>query len=131
MPFSQVIPKWVETINNLKRHIDRKHEQVASYNKQKDQLKTGEALIHVDYSESYNNTQHDEVQSAYFGRQNFSFFTSCSHYSEAEQGNLARIPIAVISQSSDYSQIAAFTCTNAIVNELKRRMKDSLKKVIL
>ena len=57
MPFSQVIPKWVETINNLKRHIYRKNEQVASYNKQKDELKTGEALIHVDYSESYNNTQ--------------------------------------------------------------------------
>ena len=46
---------------------NRKHEQVASYDKQKDELKTGEALIHVDYSESYNNTQQDEIQSACFG----------------------------------------------------------------
>ena len=40
------------SISNLKRHIYRKCEQVASYNKQKDELKTGEALIHVDYSQS-------------------------------------------------------------------------------
>ena len=33
IPFGQVIPKWIETISNLKRHIHRKCEQVASYNK--------------------------------------------------------------------------------------------------
>ena len=58
MPFGQVIPKWVDTISNLKRRIYRKRQQVASYNKQKDELKTGEALIQVDYSESCN----DETQ---------------------------------------------------------------------
>ena len=56
-----MIPKWVETISNLKRHKHRKREKTATYNKQKDELKTGEALIHVDYSESYNNTQQDEI----------------------------------------------------------------------
>ena len=71
MPFGRIIPKWVETISNLKKHIYRKREQVASYNKEKDELKTGEALIHVDYSKSYNNTQQDEIQSAYFGQQNY------------------------------------------------------------
>ena len=109
----------------------RKREQVASYNKQKDDLKTREALIHVDYSENYNNTQQDEIQSVYFGQQNFSIFTCCSYYGKSEQGNLAKIPIAVINESSDYSRRAAFTCTNAIVNEFKKRMQDSLKKVIL
>ena len=34
MPVGQVIPKWMETINNLKRHSYRKREQVTSYNKQ-------------------------------------------------------------------------------------------------
>ena len=62
-----MIPKWVKTISNLKRHIYRKHEQVASYNKQKDELKTGEAPIYVDNSEYYNNTKQDKIQSAYFG----------------------------------------------------------------
>ena len=39
--------------NQLKRkYIHRKREQVVSYNKKKDELKTGEALMHVDYSEN-------------------------------------------------------------------------------
>ena len=96
-----------------------------------DELKTGEVLIHVEYSKSYNNTKQDEIHSAYFGQQNFNIFTSCSYYREAEQGDLVKMPIAVISESSDHSRIAEFTCTNAIVNELKNRMKDSLKKFIL
>ena len=105
--------------------MSRKREQFASYNKQKDELKIGEALIYVDYSESYNNVEQCEIQGAYFAQQNVSGFISCSlYYNEAEQGNLAKIPIAVISKSSDHSQIAAFTCTNTIVNELKKRMKD-------
>ena len=83
-------------------------------------------FIPADYSKSYNNTQQDEIQSAYC-----SIFTSCSYYCEAQNDNLAKISIAVISESSDHSRIAAFTCNGAIVNELKKRMKDSLKKVIL
>ena len=79
IPFGQVIPKWVETTSNLKRHMYRKREQVASYNKQKDELKTGEALIHVHYSESYNKTQQDGIQSAFFGQQHFSIFTLHVH----------------------------------------------------
>ena len=39
----------------VKRHVFRIHEQVPSSNKLKDELKTREALVHVDYSESYNN----------------------------------------------------------------------------
>ena len=93
MPFGQVISKWVETISNLKRHVNRKCEKVASFDKQKDEVKTGEAFVRVDHSESYNNTQQNEIQSAYFGQQNFSIFTSCSYYREAEQGDLAKIPI--------------------------------------
>ena len=62
MPFGQMIPKWLETISNLKRHIYTKREQVATCNKHKGGLKTEEALSHADYSESYNNTQEDEFR---------------------------------------------------------------------
>ena len=77
MPFGQVIPKWVKTIRNLKKHRYRKCEQFARYNKQRDDLKTAETLIYLVYSKTYNNTQQDEIQSAYFGQQNFSIFASC------------------------------------------------------
>ena len=71
--FDQVIPKWVATKKN---YIYKKREQVVSYYKQKGELKTGEALIGVDYSNSYNKTQQDEIQSSYFVQQNFSIFVS-------------------------------------------------------
>ena len=48
-----------------------------------------EALIHVDYSENCNNTQQDEIQSAYSDQQNISIFASYSFYREAKQGDLA------------------------------------------
>ena len=122
------ISKKVETIGNLKRHIYRKLEQVASHNKHNDELKTREALIHVDYSESYSNTQQDEIQTANFGQLNFSVFTSCSYYREAKQGDLTKIPVVMISKSSHHSEIAAFTCTNAIINELKNGIRIHWKR---
>ena len=78
MPFCQVIPKWEETTSKLQRHIYRKGEQVASCNKQKNELNTGEAVIPVDYSKSYNIVQQHEIESACLGQQNFSICTSCS-----------------------------------------------------
>ena len=62
----------METISYLKRYTYSKIEQVISYNKQKDELKIGAALIHVAYSKSYNNTQQDEIQGACFGQQSLS-----------------------------------------------------------
>ena len=58
-------------------------------------------------------------------------FISCSYYREAEQRVLTKISIAVISEPSDHSLIVSFNWTNVIVNELKMRMKNSSKKVIL
>ena len=34
-------------------------------------LQENEVILHVDYSKSYNNTQQDEIQSAYFGNSAF------------------------------------------------------------
>ena len=43
-------------------------------------LKQGDAIFHVDYSESYKNKQQDEIQSAYFGQSIFSLFTACVYH---------------------------------------------------
>ena len=77
------------------------------------------------------NTQQDEIQGAAVVQQNCSIFTSCSYYLKAKQSDLAKIPISVISECRDHCRLAAFTSTNTTVNELKKRMKDSLKKVFL
>ena len=103
---------------------------MASYKQQKLDLKPGEALIYVDYTESYSNLKQDEVQSAYFGQQNFSIFTSCSYYRNSGKDNLTKVPMAVISKSNDHSRIAAFSCIVTIVGELKK-LTNELHKMIL
>ena len=101
---------------------------MASYNQQKLDLKPGEALIHVDNSESYRNSQQDEVQSAYFGQQNFSIFTCCSNYRDSGEDSLTKVPMAVISESNDHSKIAAFSC---IVTIELRKLMGELSQMIL
>ena len=128
LPFDQAIEKWNSTILTFDKHIYQKRKQVVSYNQQKLDLKPGEALIHVDHSESYSNSEQDEVQSAYFGEQNFSIFTSCSYYRDSGKDNLTKVPMAVISESNDHSRIAAFSYIVTIIDELKKMM-DELRKV--
>ena len=60
-------------IATLKKHIYVKRVQVKSYNDLKDNLKENDLLIHVDYSESYENKQQREIQSAYFGHTDLAF----------------------------------------------------------
>ena len=66
-----------QMVIELKEHIHRKRMQAAAYNSSKKNLKQGKAIVHVDYSESYNNKQQDKTQSAYFGQSTFSLFTAC------------------------------------------------------
>ena len=42
-----------------------------------------EILLHVDYSENYVNKE-DEMQSAYFGHDSFSIFTTCCYLRDAD-----------------------------------------------
>ena len=130
LPFDQAIEKANFTILTIKKHIYQHRKQVASYKKQKLDLKPGEALIHVNYSESYSNSQQHEVQSAYFGQQNITIFTSCSCYRDGGEDNLTAFPTAVIRKSNDHSRITAFSCIVTIVDELKKLM-DALRKVIM
>lgn len=128
LSFDQAIEKWNSALSVTKKHIHRKRKQVKAYNDHKVNLKPREVLIHVDYSESYSNAQQDEIQSAYFGKQNFSIFTSCSYYRDHEE--LKKVPMSVISESNDHSRIAAFSCVITIVNELKR-LVGPIERVIL
>ena len=50
-----------------------------------------------------------EFRSVYFGQYNLSTFTFYSFYAAAEQGDLGSISTAVISESSNHSQIAVLT----------------------
>ena len=107
-----------EEIRILKRHIFIKRQQHAFYNSLKENMGVGELLMHVDYSENYVNTQQEEIQSAYFGHSTFSIFTACC-YLKGEDGKLVNENVAVVSEASDHSRIAAFTCINKVFNHIR------------
>ena len=91
----------------MKKHIYVKRQQHACYSKLKEELGENEVLLNVDYSENYSNIQQGEIQSAYFGHDSLSIFTD-------KDDDLINENITIISEASDHSHIAAFTCINKV-----------------
>ena len=108
VPFDEAVERFKDTIISLKKHIYSKRAQNRIYNRVKENLDHGEVLVHVDYAESYKNSQQNEMQSAYFGNSVFSIFTACC-YSRSPDGSLKKDSIVVISESKDHDRKASLT----------------------
>ena len=75
----EAIELFNEQVKYLKAHNFVKRIQNSCYNRLKENLKTNEFIIHVDYSKTYKDQKQDEIQSAYFGHNSFSIFTACCY----------------------------------------------------
>ena len=126
LPPDEFLSLFNEEVKVLKKHIYIKRQQHATYNQLKENLKTGEILLHVDYSENYVNKQQGEIQSAYFGHDSFSIFTACCYLRDAEE-KLVNENVVVVSEASDHSRIAAFTCINKVFNFVREKHELPLK----
>ena len=69
----------------LKEHIHIERRQVNLYQEMKASLSPDDLMIQDDFAESYNNEQHDAIQSAYFGNQCFSIFTTCCYLTSKDK----------------------------------------------
>ena len=107
-------------ISILKQHIFVKRVQVQSYNDMKDNLRSNDILVHVDYSESYENKQQREIQSAYFGHSSFSIFTACC-YLKSISDVTCKESITITSESSDHSRSAALTCVMKVIEFVREK----------
>ena len=92
-----------------KRQLFTKHTQASAYNEVKDNLKQTNHLIHVDYSENYNNKQQWEIQSAYFGHASFNILATCCYFKD-ESNAINKEAITVTSETSDHSRSASVSC---------------------
>jgi len=99
----------------LKRHIYSKRAQNKYYNNIKDSLDHGQILVHVDFAESYKNSQQNEIQSAYFGNSTFSIFTAFCY--TKYDGELKKDSIVVISESKEHDRAAALTCLKKVIEK--------------
>ena len=68
------------------------------------------------------------MQSAYFGQSSFSLFTAAVYHLDSDR-NLVKRPVAVVSESSDHSRIAALTCIDFVIKEVERHT--NLTKIIM
>ena len=110
-----------EQVKILKAHISVKRTQNTHYyNWLKENLKTNEFIIHVDYNEYYKDKEQDEIQSAYFGQNSFSIFTACC-YTRGIDDRLLNEYFTVTSEATDRSRIAAFSCINLIIDSLQKK----------
>ena len=104
----------------LKRHLFTKRTQASAYNEVKDNLKQNDLLIHVDYSENYNNKQQWEIQSAYFGHASFSIFTACCYFKD-ESNAINKEAITVTSETSDHSRSASVSCLQKVIHFVREK----------
>ena len=116
----EAIELFNEQVKILKAHIFVKRTQNTHYNRLKENLKTNEFIIHVDYSENYKDKEQGEIQSAYFGHNSFSIFTACC-YTRGIDGTLLNENFTVTSEATDHSRIAAFSCINLIIDSLHKK----------
>ena len=79
-----------------------------------------EVFNHVGYSESYENKQQCEIQSAYFGRTKFSIFTACCYLRDAENKMICE-SVTISSELSDLSTRAAISSVLTVINHLREK----------
>ena len=116
--FEEAAARFKKSIVSLKSHIYSKRVQNRHCNLLKDTLDHGKILVHVDYAESYKNSQQNEIQSAYFGNTAFSIFTACCYTKSLDDdGGLKKDSIFVISESKEHGRAAAITCVKKVIEK--------------
>ena len=109
--------RFKESIVCLKKHIYSNRAQNRHYNLVKESVDHGQILVHVDYAESYKNSQQNEIQSAYFGKSTFSIFTAVCYTKFLDDGaGLKKDSIVVVSESKDHNRAAALTCLKNVIS---------------
>ena len=106
----------------LKKHIIVEREQSTFYNNVKVNLEENEVLVHIGYSEKYNNKDQQEIESAYFGHNAFEIFTVCCCFC-GDKGELVSKNIMVIFNAVDHSRIAAHTCNMKVIEKLNKTIQ--------
>ena len=89
-------------------------------NNVKSNLAKNEILIHIDYSESYENKQQQEIQGTYFGHTTFSIFTACRYLRDAEDKVICE-SVTITSELPDHSRAGAITSVLKVVDHLREK----------
>ena len=87
-------------------------------------------LNYVDFAESYRNNQQNEIQSAYFGKQSFSLFTSCC-YLEGATSEIRNKSVVVVTENSDHNRITSMSCLKEVIYTMETKHGKSFTNAVL
>ena len=117
--------QWIRVDNKIQkseiespceRHqsLEKTYLQHACYNKLKEELGQNEILLHVDYSENYGNIKYRAL----------TLVTILFRFSQLVVISVKLVTnenITIISEASDHSRIAAFTCINKVFDFVREK----------
>ena len=92
-------------------------------------IKLNYLLINVDFTESYTNDQQNEIQSAYFGNQSFSLFTSCCYFKDAANW-IRNESVVVVTKNSDRNRITPMSCLKKVIGTVDTEWGKSFTNVV-
>ena len=84
-------------------------------------------LIHLDYSESYENKQQHEIQSVSFGHTRFSIFTVCCNLRDTKSKMICE-SVTISSELPDLSRAAAIRRVLTVIDHLRGKPQHVLLK---
>ena len=93
-------------------------------------IKLNYLLVNVDFTESYTNDQQNEIQSAYFGNQSFSLFTSCCYF-KGVTSEIKNKSVVVLTENSDHNRITSMSCLKKVIDTVETEYGKSFTNVVL
>lgn len=128
--FEDAVVAMKEQVKVLKEHIYVKRVQNEAYNYHKDGLKNNDLIVHVDFAENYRNDQQNEIQSAYFGHQSFSLFTSCCYFKD-DKNIVQQKSIVIVTESSDHNRVTSMSSLKKVVEIAEKSLEKSFGRLIV
>ena len=120
---------------SFKMHVYNIKPQYSELKHLKANLKEDEIILSVDFLKNYDNKQHHEIQSAYFGYEAFTLYTAACYYrshdidgacSDKDAG-LKVLSVVIVSNETIHERNIAFL-RNMKLSEIVRQHTPSLKK---
>ena len=120
---------------SFKMHVYNIKCQSSELKHLKANLKEDEIISSVDFSKNYDNKQHHEIQSAYFGYEAFILYTAACYYRSHDidgacidkDAGLKVLSVVILSNETIHERNIAFSC-NMKLSEIVRQHIPSLKK---
>ena len=120
---------------SFKMHVYNIKCQSSELKHLKANLKEDEIILSVDFSKNYDNKQHLEIQSAYFGYEAFILYTAACYYRSHDidgacidkDAGLKVLSVVIVSNETIHERNIAFSC-NMKLSEIVRQHIPSLKK---